>query len=227
MPRAEGSGMTDSILDAAPMQPALPLDLCGPIEPTTPELAARLPVFTGERVHRDDPHRYSLAARLFFESGLGQMQIAGLLAMSPQTIAAIIHREQDSMSADRLRDVQARRLAAVVSLASGAMVEALSDPHARARMSLRDLAYASQVATQAAALLRGEATSRVGHGDAQASGQVAAAEYLSSLRPADVRELPRQPISEPDSASVREAAPVVDQAGAPGDPSTPATNGDM
>lgn len=189
-----------SLIDTQPRQSALALDLAGPIDPIPSgeagdAMLTRIPVFTGARVYQTDPHRYQLAAALFFDNGLGQMQIARLLAMSPQTVAAIIHREQDSMAADDLRAAQAKRMAAVVSIASGAMVEMLSDPAARARMSLKDLAYATKIATESAALLRGEATSRVGRDDTAATGHAAAADYLATLPEADIRVCPiPQPI---------------------------------
>lgn len=206
------SDQRTSLLDGAPVQPALGLALAGPIEPIPPgelgdAMLSRIPVFTGARVFSTDPHRYQLATTLFFESGLGQMQIARLLAMSPQTVAAIIHREQDGMAADRLREVQAKRMAAVVSIASGAMVEMLSDPSARANMSLKDLAYAAKIATESAALLRGEATSRVGKAEEQTvSGRAAAADYLATLPEAHVSVGPAQPVGEVENREARDAA---------------------
>jgi predicted transcriptional regulator len=205
-----------SLLDKGAHQQALGLDLAGPIEPIPAGEAgdlrlSRIPVFTGARVFSSDPQRYHLASALFFESGLGQMQIARLLAMSPQTVAAIIHREQDGMAAERLREVQAKRMAAVVSIASGAMVEMLSDPEARARMSLKDLAYAAKIATESAALLRGEATSRVGKAEEQVSGRAAAADYLATLPEAHVSVGPAQPVAEVENCESREAAEVEDR----------------
>jgi len=172
----------DSLLDL-PQQPALPLDLDAEERHDAAAVAQapRNPIFSGERLYRSDPERYRLFCRLFFESGLGQMESCRLLAMSPQSGAAIIAREQASMSAADLRRVQASRARAVVSLALSAMQERLSDPEALADIPLRDIAQAAQRSQEIAALLSGEATSRVGRPEEMRRVAADAAEYLDAV----------------------------------------------
>jgi hypothetical protein len=143
--------------------------------------APRSPIFSGERLYRSDPERYALFCRLYFEAGLSQMESCRLLSMSPQSGAAIISREQASMSAARLRQVQAARARAVVSLSLSAMQDRLSDSEALAAVPLRDLAQAAQRAQEIAALLSGEATSRVERPDAGKRAADDAHAYLQSV----------------------------------------------
>jgi hypothetical protein len=168
----------------------------------------RSPIFSGERLYRSDPERYALFCRLYFEAGLSQMESCKLLGMSPQSGAAIISREQASMSAARLRQVQAARARAVVSLALSAMQDRLSDPEALAAVPLRDLAQAAQRAHEIAALLSGEATSRTERPDAGRASALDAAAYLDAVEVG-----PAQPILEGGNAVAREALPAGLQAG--------------
>ena len=162
----------------------------------------RSPIFSGERLYRSDPDRYALFCRLYFEAGLSQMESCKLLGMSPQSGAAIISREQASMSASRLRQIQAARARAVVSLSLSAMQDRLSDPEALSAVPLRDLAQAAQRAHEIAALLSGEATSRTERPDAGKASALDAAAYLDAV---DVG--PAQPILEAGIAGAREALP--------------------
>jgi hypothetical protein len=162
----------------------------------------RSPIFSGERLYALDPDRYALFCRLYFEAGLSQMESCKLLGMSPQSGAAIISREQASMSASRLRQVQAARARAVVSLSLSAMQDRLSDPEALANVPLRDLAQAAQRAHEIAALLSGEATSRTERPDAGRASAADAAAYLDSVQVG-----PAQPILEEGIAVAREALP--------------------
>jgi hypothetical protein len=162
----------------------------------------RSPIFSGERLYALDPDRYALFCRLYFEAGLSQMESCKLLGMSPQSGAAIISREQASMSASRLRQVQAARARAVVSLSLSAMQDRLSDPEALANVPLRDLAQAAQRAHEIAALLSGEATSRTERPDAGRASAADAAAYLDSVQVG-----PAQPILEEGIAVTREALP--------------------
>jgi hypothetical protein len=189
----------ESLLDL-PHQPPLPLDLDAEEAHDAAAIAQapRNPIFSGDRLYKADPARYRLFCRLFFESGLGQMESCRLLGMSPQSGAAVIAREQASMSAADLRRVQAARARAVVSLALSAMQERLADPEALAAVPLRDIAQAAQRAQEIAALLSGEATSRVGRPDEMRRVADDAAEYLDAV------QCPQQSVCRGEIAGSRE-----------------------
>jgi hypothetical protein len=190
----------DSLLDL-PHQPPLPLDLDAEEAHDAAAIAQapRNPIFSGARIYRSDPVRYRLFARLFFESGLGQMESCRLLGMSPQSGAAIIAREQASMSAADLRRVQAARARSVVTMALSAMQERLADPESLAAVPLRDIAQAAQRAQEIAALLSGEATSRVGRPDEMRRVADDAAEYLDAV------QCPQQSVCRGEIAGSRES----------------------
>ena len=118
-------------------------------------------VFSGRLVAAREPERYRLFCSLYFDAGLGQMQVCEILRMSPQTGAAIIAAECASRPAADLRARQASRARAVVSLAMSAIQERLSDPEALKGIPLRDLAAVVQRAGEVAQLLDGQATARV------------------------------------------------------------------
>lgn len=119
--------------------------------------------FTGRLVAKRTPERYRLFCSLYFDAGLGQMQVCELLHMSPQTGAAIIAAECAGRTADELRARQAARGRAVVMLALGAIQERLSDPKAAAEIPVRDLTAVIQRAGELALLQEGGATKRVEH----------------------------------------------------------------
>lgn len=120
-------------------------------------------VFTGRLVAKRAPERYRLFCALYFDAGLGQMQICKLLKMSPQTGAAIIAAECESRPAKELRRKQAARGRAVMSLALSAIQERLSDPARAAEIPVRDLALVVQRAGELAQLMEGEPTARHEH----------------------------------------------------------------
>lgn len=151
-------------LESIEAQAEIPLDLdaaeTAALAPV-PEATSETHVFTGRLVARREPEKYRLFCSLYFDAGLGQMQICRLLKMSPQTGAAIIAAECASRPAAELREKQAARARAVVSMAMSAIQERLADPAALKEIPIRDLAAVIQRAGDQAQLLDGQATARV------------------------------------------------------------------
>ena len=151
-----------SELENIEAQQELPLAI--PEEVVVPDGAtSERHVFSGRLVAKREPERYRLFCALYFDAGLGQMQICDLLKMSPQTGAAIIAAECASRPAKELRQKQAARGRAVMSLALSAIQERLSDPDRAAEIPVRDLALVVQRAGELAQLMEGEPTQRHEH----------------------------------------------------------------
>lgn len=97
------------------------------MEGMTEEELRRLPMHTAERVLEKTPERYALAARLFFECGIGVRMICSMLKMSPHTLGAIIRAESGSKSAEEWRNEYQSGLKANLSLAANALGEMMLD----------------------------------------------------------------------------------------------------
>lgn len=114
--------------------------------------------FTGERLFLSNPKLYQAIARLLAR-GETYREIADICQVSTQTVTGVAYRER--VPVETLRERIARVGLDVSRLSLEAMLEILSDPIARAKISIKDLAVVHGIATSNAQLLNGGATSRV------------------------------------------------------------------
>lgn len=77
------------------------------------DIDRRFPVHTGRNLKASNPRLYAVAARLFYEFGFSQREIAVMCQISRETVAAIVEAEQGtgrSIAQRRARLTRIRRL---------------------------------------------------------------------------------------------------------------------
>lgn len=179
--------MTDSLIDRASRQLQLlasadmPDDVFHADEDPgrRDEYNRPLPMeFTGERLFSRDPDRYMLIVGLLAE-GTGIGRIGRLLHVSPNTVMAV--RDREGTAIDMVRERLAKRATYGAELCIEAIIEDLSDPKARSRISTRDKSIIAGVLADKGELLAGKPTVRVETSSAEPGhGQILS--YLESLR---------------------------------------------
>lgn len=136
--------------------------------------------FTGERLFLKHPEKYKLVLALT-AAGVGQIRMAEILSISPNTVRAVQERE------GRPIDIEKEKLSKLCMHAAGlaveGIVEDLSDPTRRKKVSAKDKAIIAGVMAEKGLLTAGEATGRIevidgtpGHDDFNS--------YLSGLKSA-------------------------------------------
>lgn len=114
--------------------------------------------FTGERLFLSNPKLYQAIAKLLAR-GETYREIADICQVSTQTVTGVAFRE--AIPVETLRERLGRVGLDVARLSIEAMLELLSDPSARAKLSLKDLAVAHGIAFQNSQLALGGATHRI------------------------------------------------------------------
>ncbi len=76
------------------------------------EIDRRFPACTGANLKTSNPRLYKVAARLFFEFGLSQREVAVVCQVSRATVAAMVRAEQCGLEAVAQRTARLRRLRA-------------------------------------------------------------------------------------------------------------------
>lgn len=124
-----------------------------PTQAADPALAR----WTGEQVKRHRPQVYAAAVKLL-AAGLGTVDIAALLHVSPHTVARI----RDGESSLAIEKERLARLAATVSRAAlEGIAEDLADPVKRAKLNAVQLATIHGITTDKMQVLSGGPTSVV------------------------------------------------------------------
>lgn len=80
---------------------------------TDEQIDLRFPANTGANLKTSNPRLYSIAARLFFEFGLSQREIAVMCKISRQTVAALVEAERPTVEARAQKTARLRRLRAL------------------------------------------------------------------------------------------------------------------
>lgn len=123
--------------------------------------------FTGERLFSTNPKLYHAIAKLLAR-GETYREIAEICQVSTQTVTGVAYRER--VPIETLRERIARVGLDVSRLSLEAMLEILSDPVQRAKVSIKDLAVVHGIATSNSQLLGGGATARVEVSDTSRPG---------------------------------------------------------
>lgn len=123
--------------------------------------------FTGERLFFTNPKLYRAIVALI-SRGLPYREIADICQISVNTACGVAARE--GIPVETLRERIGRLGLDVASLTIEAIRDLLSDPEARAKMGIKDLAIAHGIAVSNAQLLLGAATARVEVGAQSAPG---------------------------------------------------------
>lgn len=114
--------------------------------------------FTGERIFLANPKLYHVMASLL-SRGLPYREISEICCVSVNTVCAVSLREK--IPIETIRERVARMGLDVAFLSIEAIRDLLSDPIARSKLGLKELAIAFGIATQNAQLLSGGATARL------------------------------------------------------------------
>lgn len=145
--------------------------------------------FTGERLFSTNPKLYQAIAKLLAR-GETYREIADICQVSTQTVTGVAYREQ--IPVETLRERLGRVGLDVARLSAEALLEILSDPVLRAKISAKDLAVIHGIMTSNAQLVLGGATARVEHRDVEAPGHD---DYLRMVEQAkQAAALAREPI---------------------------------
>lgn len=118
------------------------------------------PEFTGEKVFKGDPERYGRIVAMRFRMGATVRQIAKIEKCSPQTVTAIIRREQGSKTVEEYRKEMSEELTAVVSATMDSIMEDLQDRTKMRKTPMRDKAFLVDKLLEKRELLSGGATHR-------------------------------------------------------------------
>jgi hypothetical protein len=140
--------------------------------------------FTGERLFSQRPDIYRAVVELLGQ-GVGVRQIARTLRVSHNTIAAVRHREGQTV--DTLKEQTIATLARFVGAASERLLEEVQT------IKLESLPVALGIAAEKLLLLSGQATQRIAHVD-EAPQVPAFAAWLSEKR-ADAVEIESETVS--------------------------------
>ena len=131
--------------------------------------------FTGERLFLQNPKLYGAVAKLLAR-GETYREIADLCQVSTQTVTGVAYRE--AIPVETLRERLGRIGFDVARLSMEAMLELLSDPIARMKISAKDLSVIYGIAVSNSQLLLGGATARIESRDVMEPGH---ADYLRML----------------------------------------------
>lgn len=137
--------------------------------------------FTGERLFVQDPEKYQFIVSLLAER-VGILRIAKLLKVSPGTVTAV--RDRESVSIGIEKEGLARLCHQGAVLALEGVIEDLSDPARRKKVSTRDKAVTGAVLIDKGQLLSGEATMRMEVVEITAPEHEVFNNYLKSLKDA-------------------------------------------
>lgn len=80
---------------------------------TDEQIDLRFPANTGANLKASNPRLYAIAARLFFEFGCSQREVAVLCQISRQTVAALVEAERPTVEARAQKTARLRRLRAL------------------------------------------------------------------------------------------------------------------
>ncbi len=141
--------------------------------------------FTAARFFSNEPEKYRTIISLVAE-GLGVIRIGKLLKVSPNTVMAVRDREGEIVDIEKERISRAARSAARMCIEG--IIEDLSDPERRKKISARDKSIIHGVLIEKSELLSGGATSRVEIKNADPSHDDFNA-YIDSLPLADIQEM--------------------------------------
>lgn len=135
--------------------------------------------FTGERLFSSNPKLYRAIAKLLAR-GETYREIADICQVSTQTVTGVAYRE--AIPVETLRERLGRVGFDVARLSLEALLELLSDPVTRAKISAKDLAVIHGIAFNNAQLALGGATARVELRDIAEPGH---ADYLRMVQQAE------------------------------------------
>lgn len=113
-----------------------------PAEALSDEDCAAKPVYTAERLRRDRPQVYRLAARLKLEYGMSGRAVCSLLGLNSRTLSAVVVAESSAGGFLRLARRHRARVFYLLSAAGDALAEKLTDPAVLARTPMADLVSA-------------------------------------------------------------------------------------
>lgn len=168
--------------------------------------------FTGERLFLRNPRLYHAIVRLLGR-GMPYREIEEICGVSPATVCGVSMRE--GIPIETIRERVGRMSFDVAMLSIEAIRDLLSDPLARAKLGLKELAIAYGIATQNGQLLTGAATARLEHVDQAPAHD----DYLRMMK--DVTPAPTS-LSGPTPAQI--AAPVDVSAAPVQEPQAPASS---
>lgn len=184
--------------------------------------------FTGERLFSTNPKLYNAIAKLIAR-GESYRETADICAVSLNTVLGVARRE--AIPIESLRERMGKVGLDVARLSLEAMLELLTDPVTRAKLTLKDLAVAHGIANSNAQLALGGATARIEVTNVSAPGHADYERFLAEARAEMSRrevnvtgtgfaaDAPRakegDPAALPAPASGLEVADLADQATAP------------
>jgi len=140
-------------------------------------------VFTGERLQKFQPERYTQLLELLAYDVLSDRQVAALLHMSTNLVSVVRREHQDSVEAMRKR--LAGDFMHIVRKASERVLEMLNDP--TTVIPLRDLTALMDKIFEKAQLASGEPTSLAGSAEEREPSQEDYAAMLAGLQDAHER----------------------------------------
>lgn len=114
------------------------------------EIDRRFPESTGKNLKSSNPRLYDVAARLFFEFGFSQREIAVICQISRATVAAIVRAEQGGLESRARRSARLRRLRGASEMALTRLEGLLCHPEALERAGISGVAGALKVITEVA-----------------------------------------------------------------------------
>lgn len=120
------------------------------------EIDRRFPESTGANLKSSNPRLYDVAARLFFEFGFSQREIAVICQISRMTVAAIVRAEQGGLEAVSRRTARLRRLRGASEMALARLEGLLNSPEALERAGISGVAGALKVINEVADKLEEE-----------------------------------------------------------------------
>lgn len=125
------------------------------------EIDRRFPACTGGNLKASNPRLYKVAARLFFEFGLSQREVAVVCQVSRAAVAAMVRAEQSGLEAVAQRTARLRRLRGASELALARLEGMLADEKACAKAGVTGVAGALKVVQEVADKLEAELRERV------------------------------------------------------------------
>lgn len=143
---------------------------------------AHNPKFTGEKIFRGDPEQYERIVKLRVMLGASIREIAKVERVSPQTVMAVMRREQQGLTVEAYRDETAAELAVAVQATLGRIMEDLADDEKMKGTGLREKAYLLKEILEKRELLSGGATHRGEVADAAEQVKEAAQRHARQAR---------------------------------------------
>ncbi|MBQ9694442.1 MAG: hypothetical protein IJV69_06780 [Kiritimatiellae bacterium] len=101
---------------------------CAVSEMTDAQIDQRFPANTGANLRSTNPQLYGVAARLFYEYGFSQREIAVICQISRQTVAGIIESENGSYSSRAMQKAQLKRIQSLQAKTFANLETLMADP---------------------------------------------------------------------------------------------------